>query len=111
MVECGAKEVSEALMVNALEFGHRSLQPLIDLQEQMRTEIGKDKRDYTVTDTDEDFEASVKNFASAPIIEVLERPYDKDQFNLSLNELREAALAEFAAEDESIGGLVRKAFR
>jgi polyribonucleotide nucleotidyltransferase len=39
MVECGAKELSEEDMVQALDFGHRSIQPLIDLQEQMAAEV------------------------------------------------------------------------
>jgi len=43
MVECGANEVPEDVMVAALEFGHKSLQPLIDLQEKMAAEIGKPK--------------------------------------------------------------------
>src|SRR5512136_2010688 len=44
MVECGASEVPEAVMVDALNFGHQSIQPLIDLQQQMKLEIGKTKR-------------------------------------------------------------------
>ena len=44
MVECGAKEVPEAVMVDALNFGHQSIQPLIDVQEQMAREIGKPKQ-------------------------------------------------------------------
>jgi polyribonucleotide nucleotidyltransferase len=110
MVECAAKEVSEAIMVQALEFGHRSLQPLIDVQEQMRAEIGKTKRDYAVTDSDETLEAAVRDFSAAPLNEVLGRPYDKDSFHQGLDELREAALAQFASEDETLSGLVLKAF-
>ncbi len=44
MVECGSDEVSEADMVEALTFGHRSLQPLIEAQLDMASEIGKAKR-------------------------------------------------------------------
>jgi polyribonucleotide nucleotidyltransferase len=46
MVECGANEVPEDTMVAALEFGHKAIQPLIDLQLQMATEVGKPKGDY-----------------------------------------------------------------
>jgi polyribonucleotide nucleotidyltransferase len=46
MVECGADEVPEDVMVRALQFGHAALQPLIDLQEQMAREVGKPPRDY-----------------------------------------------------------------
>jgi polyribonucleotide nucleotidyltransferase len=44
MVEAGAKILPEALMAEAILFGHRSLQPLIDLQEQLREAAGKPKR-------------------------------------------------------------------
>ena len=44
MVECGADEVSEQVMVQALELAHRSIQPVIEVQEQMAREIGKEKR-------------------------------------------------------------------
>ena len=43
MVECGANEIPEDVMVAALELGHKSIQPLIDLQLQMREEVGKPK--------------------------------------------------------------------
>jgi len=47
MVECGANEVPEDTMVQALEFGHKAIQPLIELQEQMQREVGKAKKtDY-----------------------------------------------------------------
>ena len=36
MVECGANEIPEDVMVAALELGHKSMQPLIDLQFQMQ---------------------------------------------------------------------------
>ena len=32
------------VMVEALELGHKSIQPLIDLQYQMQAEVGKPKR-------------------------------------------------------------------
>lgn len=43
MVEAGAQEVSEDQLVQALEFAHRAIQPILELQEQMRLELGKEK--------------------------------------------------------------------
>jgi polyribonucleotide nucleotidyltransferase len=43
MVECGAYEVPEDVLVQALEFGHQAMQPIIDLQERMAAELGKPK--------------------------------------------------------------------
>src|SRR5262249_62151385 len=44
MVEGGASEVSEADMVAALEFGKAAVQPIIELQEEMRRELGGEER-------------------------------------------------------------------
>jgi DNA polymerase III epsilon subunit family exonuclease len=44
MVEAGAKLVPEDVMAEAIMFGHRALAPIIDLQEQLREQVGKAKR-------------------------------------------------------------------
>jgi DNA polymerase III epsilon subunit family exonuclease len=44
MVEAGAKILPESVMADAIMFGHRSLQPVIELQEQLRAQVGKAKR-------------------------------------------------------------------
>jgi polyribonucleotide nucleotidyltransferase len=61
MVEAGAKLLAEDVMAEAILFGHRALQPLVDLQEQLREAVGKPKRvPYLEPGTD-----SVLAFASA----------------------------------------------
>jgi DNA polymerase III epsilon subunit family exonuclease len=44
MVEAGAKILPEAAMAEGILFGHRSLAALIDIQEQLREQVGKAKR-------------------------------------------------------------------
>jgi DNA polymerase III epsilon subunit family exonuclease len=44
MVEAGVKILPEDVMAEAILFGHRSIAPLIDLQEQLRERVGKPKR-------------------------------------------------------------------
>jgi len=44
MVEGGVKLLSEAVMAEAILFGHRALQPVIDLQEELRDAVGKPKQ-------------------------------------------------------------------
>jgi DNA polymerase III epsilon subunit-like protein len=61
MVEAGAKLLPEDVMAEAILFGHRSLQPLIDIQEQLREAVGKAKRLPYI----EPSPASVLAFASA----------------------------------------------
>ncbi len=64
MVEGGANEVSEAVMVQALEFGHKSIQPVLDLQDEMRKQLGKKTRKFeTPTPPPEDLKEKVKALA------------------------------------------------
>jgi DNA polymerase III epsilon subunit family exonuclease len=44
MVEAGAKIVDEAVMAEAIMFAHRSLVPVLDLQDELREKVGKPKR-------------------------------------------------------------------
>ncbi len=44
MVEAGAKILPESVMADAIMFGHRSLQPVLELQEQLQAQVGKAKR-------------------------------------------------------------------
>nr|MBA2558209.1 polyribonucleotide nucleotidyltransferase [Chloroflexota bacterium] len=44
MVEAGAQVLPEAVMAEAILFAHRSLAPIIDLQAQLREQVGKPKR-------------------------------------------------------------------
>jgi polyribonucleotide nucleotidyltransferase len=46
MVEGGGGEVSEEVIVDALMFAHKEVQPLIDLQEKLRAAVGKPKREF-----------------------------------------------------------------
>jgi polyribonucleotide nucleotidyltransferase len=44
MVEAGVKLLPEDVMADAILFGHRALQPLVELQEKLREAVGKPKR-------------------------------------------------------------------
>ncbi len=64
MVEGGAEQVSEADMVQALDFGHRSAQPVLELQVQMRRELGVTVRAYDKAATaDDSLKAAVREQA------------------------------------------------
>ncbi len=52
MVEGGSDGVSEADMLEAIFFGHREMQPLIDLQEKLKESNGRPKRVFTPPEKD-----------------------------------------------------------
>jgi polyribonucleotide nucleotidyltransferase len=51
MVEAGAKILAEEAILEALRVGHEAIQPLIDLQERMQREAGKEKRVFPLKTT------------------------------------------------------------
>jgi polyribonucleotide nucleotidyltransferase len=74
MVEGGSNLVSEADMLEAIFFGHRSLQPLIDMQLKLQETHGVEKRPFEPPAKDEALVAKLEAEASAPISEVLVIP-------------------------------------
>ncbi len=110
MVECGADIIPENVMVEALMFGHQALQPLIDVQEKMAAEIGKPKREVVIETLDESLVERVRQRAAAEIEARLDAPHTKAELNQSLDELREAVVAEITAEDESLSKAATEAF-
>jgi len=110
MVECGAEEVPEDVMVAALDFGHKALQPLIAVQEQMRAAVGKEKRSYTPYGIEPSILEAVKERSRAALVELMERPYEKSGLYAGIDEIQSQIVAELTAEDESQAAAVKTAF-
>jgi polyribonucleotide nucleotidyltransferase len=102
MVECGAQEVPEAVMVDALNFGHQSIQPLIEVQEQMAREIGKPKQAYTSFNLAEATQVPVNEKAAARLNELLDAPHTKAELDDGVRTLQSEMVTELTAEDESL---------
>jgi polyribonucleotide nucleotidyltransferase len=62
MVEAGAKELPEELMLEAVRFGHEALQDIIKMQEKLVQAVNKAKRPFTPPPADEELEAKVAEF-------------------------------------------------
>jgi polyribonucleotide nucleotidyltransferase len=58
MVEAGADELPEDMMLEALKLGHEAMQPIIELQNKMRAELGKPKFEFTPVLSDQAVEAA-----------------------------------------------------
>lgn len=69
MVEGGADIVSEKDMLDAIFFGHKEMQPLIDLQIQLKQDLGKEKRVFVPPVLDEDLAAKVIEYSKDKIHE------------------------------------------
>jgi polyribonucleotide nucleotidyltransferase len=94
MVECGANEIPEDVMVEALELGHKSMQPLIDLQFQMQAEAGKPKREVTPVLPDAELQKKVFERVRGPMTELLDKPLTKNEFYGGMTSLKDEVVAE-----------------
>jgi polyribonucleotide nucleotidyltransferase len=110
MVECGAQEVPETVMVDALNFGHQSIQPLIDVQEQMAREIGKPKQAYPPFILTEAIQNPVNERASARLNEILGAPHTKAELNTAITMLQQEIVDELTAQDEALIPSIIEAF-
>jgi polyribonucleotide nucleotidyltransferase len=110
MVECGAEELTESDMVEALTFGHRSLQPLIEVQERMTAQLGKPKREVQLFPVDATVLQQVSQRATGEIQKILEAAMIKTEHNAAIDDLRALVIAEFTAEDESKAASAKEAF-
>ena len=94
MVEAGSAEIPEDVMVAALELGHRSIQPLIALQLQMRAEVGKTKREITYFLPDKVLQEKVFSIVSGPMNTLLDKPLMKAEFYAGMDALLQDLVSE-----------------
>ncbi|MBQ8555530.1 MAG: polyribonucleotide nucleotidyltransferase [Clostridia bacterium] len=89
MVEAGAKEVSEKVMLDAIMFAHEEIKKIIAFQDQIIAEIGKEKAHVDLVVTGDDVKAAVREYA-----------YDKCKwvFDTTVREERQEREAQVKAE-------------
>lgn len=95
MVECGANEIPEDVMVQALELGHKSIQPIIDLQLQIAAEIGKPKREVKLYLPSDEVKKKVYDRVGGAMNELLDKPLSKVEFYSGMSAIKESAETEF----------------
>lgn len=88
MVEAGADEITEDMMLEALIAAHQAYQPLIDLQERMRAEIGKPKATVPLFTVSEELKHAVHEKIAPRIGEILSSGFAKSERNDALNAIK-----------------------
>ncbi|MHB1397361.1 MAG: polyribonucleotide nucleotidyltransferase [Trichloromonadaceae bacterium] len=111
MVEGEAKFLSEAEMLEAIFFGHSSLQPLIDLQIKLRDLVGNAKRHFAVAVVDPVLEARVNELAAAPMLQAVGIRTKQERY-AAVAQVKADVLAslgeEFAGREKEISSLSDK---
>jgi polyribonucleotide nucleotidyltransferase len=109
-VESNSKELPEEIILEALEWGQNAIQPLIEAQEKMAQEVGKEKKAYQSFKVSDELKGEVESKALAPIQEVLEKNFEKGDFRKSLDAVREEILESYGENEDVAPGDVMEAF-
>lgn len=109
-VESNSKEISEEDFLEALEWGQKAIQPLIDIQEKMAKELGKEKKSYVSFMISEELISAVHDKAFASINDVLVQDLEKVDFRKALDAVRDDVLEAYAENEEVDIGDVKEAF-
>ena len=109
MVEGEANLVSEDEMLDAIFFGHESLQPLIKLQEELAAKVGVEKREFVVAETDAALEEKVTALTEGPMDKAV-RIQTKQERYAAIDQVKadvqEALAEEFEGREEEIGSII-----
>jgi polyribonucleotide nucleotidyltransferase len=99
MVEAGADEVSEEIMLEAIMHGHDEIKRLIEFQEKIVAEAGKEKRAVTLYEIDSELEAEVRETCEADMVTAIQ-VQEKHAREDAIKEVKNRVIAKFQ-EDEA----------
>src|SRR3989441_1813552 len=118
MVEGGARMVPEDEILEALFAGHEAIQPLLQIQEEIRREIGKPKRHVPLAELNSGVVKRVEELALAKLKQAIEIPEKLERYKRIgevKGEVVGQALEELPDKEKDIKGafdeLKRKTFR
>jgi polyribonucleotide nucleotidyltransferase len=109
MVEGGGDFASESDMIDAIFFAHKALQPMLDMQEEMKREVGKEKKSVPTVTGNPSLEGKVVELATTMLQEVLttaDKMLRQKKRNEVHNKVQEALAEEYPEEKSEIGGLI-----
>ncbi|MBX6330997.1 MAG: polyribonucleotide nucleotidyltransferase [Gemmatimonadaceae bacterium] len=109
MVEGGALEVTEDIMLEGLGIAHRSVQELIAIQEELLAKVPVKKMAWTKAEHPEELVARVEELTAGKIREAINRPEKHeriDAVDLVKKEVQDALTTEFPDNAKDIAELV-----
>ncbi len=97
MVEAGANEVPEEVMLEAIMYGHEEIKRLIAFQEEIAAEMGKEKRVIPLFELDQELETEIRGLCEAEMIPAIQ-VQEKHAREAAIKVVKDQVLAKFEAE-------------
>ena len=104
MVEAGAKELSEEVMLDALMFAHENIKVLCEFEQKIIDEVGVAKIELEKAEIDPELENAVKEYATSDMLAAIQIK-DKLEKYAKIDEVKENTVEHFKevyADDEEI---------
>lgn len=98
MVEAGADEVPEEVMLEAIMFGHEQIKKLIAFQEEIVAAVGKEKVEVELYTVDADLERQVREVAEGDMNRAVQ-VQEKHARENAIKEVKSAVAAKFEEQD------------
>lgn len=98
MVEAGADEVPEEVMLEAIMFGHEEVKRLIAFQEEIAAQVGKEKMEVVLYEPDPELEAEIRQLAEADIKKAVQVP-EKLARDAAIEDVKAGVIAKYEAEE------------
>ena len=100
MVEAGAKEVSEASIIEAIEYAHGEIRRIVAAEKELFAMLGLKKREFTAPVRDEALYAEVRGKIEEALHEAMDTSkYIKLESHRKIVDLRKALVASYPEED------------
>ncbi len=103
MVEAGAEEIPDALMLEAILFAHEEIKKVVAFIETIVAEVGKEKIEVKLHQIDEDVEKAVREFATADMKEAV-KTIEKLERMEKMDAVKEATFTHFEEIADTFGG-------
>lgn len=94
MVEAGAKELSEEVMLDALMFAHENIKVLCEFEQKIIDEIGVPKIELEKAEIDPELESAVKEYATKDMLAAIQIK-DKLEKYAKIDEVKENTIEHF----------------
>ena len=116
MIESGAKEESEEVILAAIEFGHAEIKKIVAAIDELVALAGKPKRAFTAPEFDEAYYDELKAKIGDRLKDALDtKTHDKLESQTLIKAIKDELAAELPADDpggqEEAGSLLREAAR
>jgi polyribonucleotide nucleotidyltransferase len=95
MVEAGAKEVPEDVMLEAIMFAHGHIRKIVEFIEGIVAKVGKEKKEYIIFKPEEEIENAVREYATQNTLNAI-RTNEKLERQEKIDAVKEETLEHFA---------------